>query len=45
MALPPDGRYRGVVDGVEGTLTIASGAASLGGVRLDPGRVEIALPS
>lgn len=45
MALPPDGRYRGVVAGVEATLTIASGVASLDGIRVDPGRVEIALPS
>jgi riboflavin kinase/FMN adenylyltransferase len=45
MALPPDGRYRGIVAGAEATFTIASGAATLGGVRLDPGRVEIVLPS
>ncbi len=45
MALPPDGRYRGIVTGAEATLTIASGVATLDGVRLDPGRVEIALPS
>ncbi len=45
MALPPDGRYRSIVAGVEATLTIASGTASLAGVRLEPGRIEIALPS
>ncbi len=42
MALPPDGRYRSIVAGVEATLTIASGTASLAGVRLEPGRIEIA---
>jgi riboflavin kinase / FMN adenylyltransferase len=45
MALPPDGRYRGVVAGSPATLTIARGEATVAGVRLVPGRVEITLAS
>ncbi len=43
MALPPDGRYRGLVGGAEATLTIDGGTARLGGVQVVPGRVEISL--
>lgn len=45
MALPPDGRYRGLVGGAGATLTIEGGQARLTGVSVMPGRVEIALPS
>jgi hypothetical protein len=43
MALPPDGRYRGLVDGSTATLAIDGGAARLSGLDLKPGRIEIAI--
>lgn len=45
MALPPDGRYRGVLGDAGVTLIIEDGQARLGGASVSPGRVEIALPS
>lgn len=45
MALPPDGRYRGIVAGAKATLSISGGSATLDGTRPEPGRVEIVLPS
>jgi riboflavin kinase / FMN adenylyltransferase len=45
MALPPDGRYRGIVGDRAATLIIEDGRARLGGAVFEPGRVEIALPS
>jgi riboflavin kinase/FMN adenylyltransferase len=43
LALPPDGRYRSRVGGLEATLTIDRGQARLSGILVDPGRIEIAL--